>query len=125
MILEVNLPILIFSYLHFFAYTILCFSPLIIPSEYEYYNYLFICAVIIQWLTLDGCILTNKDVFESDFVRVLYFSGLFSDLNYIDVLEYISNLVILPAFIYYSIKFRYLLVGLILSLFLVHRIKIK
>lgn len=123
--IEINLPVLIFSYFHFLCYLILCFSPLIIPFEYEYYTYLFICAVIIQWIILDGCILSNKDVFESDFVRVLYFSGLFSDLNYIDVLEYISNLVILPAFIYYSIKFKYLLLGLILLLFLVHRIKIK
>ena len=123
--IEINLTVLIFSYLHFFCYLILCLSPLIIPLEYEYYNYLFICGVITQWILLDGCILSNKDIFESDFVRVLYFSGFFKDLNYIDVFEYISNLVILPAFIYYSIKFRYFLVGLIFLLSLTQRIKIK
>lgn len=123
--IEINLPVLIFSYFHFFCYLILCLSPLIIPLEYEYYNYLFLCGVIIQLIILDGCILSNKDGFESDFVRVLYFSGFFSDLNYIDVFEYISNLVILPAFIYYSIKFKFLLVGLTLLVCLIQRIKIK
>ena len=125
MFLELNIPLLIFSYIHFFCYMLVCFSPIIFPYYCDLYIYLFMNGVILQWILMDGCILTNKDVFKSDFVRVLYFSGLFNDLNYIDTIDYISNLVIIPAYFYYTIKLGYLLIFTLLFLCLVFDIKIK
>ena len=125
MFLELNIPLLIFSYIHFFFYMLVCFSPIIFPYYCDFYIYLFMNGVILQWILMDGCILTNKDVFKSDFVRVLYFSGLFNDLNYIDTIDYISNLVIIPAYFYYTMKLGYLVIFTLLFLCLVFDIKIK
>lgn len=125
MFLELNIPLLIFSYIHFFFYMLVCFSPIIFPDYCDFYIYLFMNCVILHWIFMDGCILTHKDVFKSDFVRVLYFSGFFNDLNYIDTLDYISNLVIIPAYFYYTIKLGYLLIFTLLFLCLVFDIKIK
>jgi len=114
---KLNIPKLNRSNIITLTHTGLHFLVILLPFYNSRYNFYYILFSLIytQWLILGKCIIKGDDSIGgyNDFVSTFYILGIFKEPEYENQLDYISNIITIPTYIYSGFASGYGLYSLI------------